>query len=162
MRDHHAPIRGNCAYCAHQLNRRDGDCALADTNRNCFAGKPLLLKIADLPLFRRHDAGHFIGKVDTGLLSQSKGGCVFRYAIDAKFFGKRVKEDIARLINRLCKIDLAMPATSASPDQPYADDRVARFIREHLVPVKVLVRSRPNVRLVADMDPEWNFGAKLL
>ena len=36
------------------------DCALPDADGNGFAGEPLLFKVTNLPLFRRHDAAHFV------------------------------------------------------------------------------------------------------
>jgi hypothetical protein len=52
----------------------------------------------------------------------------------------------------LIEINLAPAATSAPPTPAYADDRVARFIREHLVPVKVVVWSRPKAPALYAMD----------
>src|ERR1700688_4308865 len=119
MRNHHATIHRDCANGAHQLNGSNRNSALADAYRNRLPGKPLLLEVTNLPLFGRHDSADFVGQIYTCFLAQSESGGVFRNAIDAKFFCQRVKDDVARLINRLGEIDLAMPgfhpASEASP-----------------------------------------------
>src|SRR5579871_4272524 len=83
MRHNHTAAHGYRADRAQELHWRDRDRALSDADRDCFAGEPLLLEIADLPLFRRHDAGDFVGKIDAGLLPQAEVGGVFRDTIDA-------------------------------------------------------------------------------
>src|ERR1700688_643591 len=109
MRNHHATIHRDCANGAHQLNGSNRNSALTDAYRNRLPGKPLLLEVTNLPLFGRHDSADFVGQIYTCFLAQSESGGVFRNAIDAKFFRQRVKEDVARLINCLGEIDLAMP-----------------------------------------------------
>src|ERR1700722_6548231 len=51
----HAPAHRNRTDGAQQLHRRNGNRTLSDTHGDRFAREPLLLVVADLPLFRRHD-----------------------------------------------------------------------------------------------------------
>src|ERR1700692_1782985 len=108
MRDHHTSIRRNRPNGTHQLHRSDCNRALADAHRNRFSSKPFLLEVTNLPLFRRHYTAHFVGQIYPCLLSQPESGGVFCNPINTEFFRERVKENVARLINRLREIDLAM------------------------------------------------------
>ena len=90
------------------MDRRGGDSALPDADGNSLAGVPLLLEVFDLPLFRRHDAADFIGKINAGLLSQAKGVGIFGDAADAQPLGQRIEEDVARLIDGFADTDDAM------------------------------------------------------
>src|ERR1700692_3274385 len=118
MRNHHATIHRDCANGAHQLNGSDRDGALADAYRNRLPGKPLLLEVTNLPLFGRHDSADFVGQIYTCFLAQSESSGVFCNPIDAKFFCQCVKEDVARLINCLGEIDLAMPSFNQASKPP--------------------------------------------
>ncbi len=76
---------GNASDGASQLDRSDCDRALANADRNCFPGIPFLLKVADLPLFRRHDASHFLRQIDAGLLSQTQCCSIVRNSVNPSF-----------------------------------------------------------------------------
>src|SRR6185369_5531484 len=117
VRNYHTSIHRDGADCAHQLHRCNSNCALTNAYRYCLSCKPLLLEVADLPLFRRHHAAHFVRQVNSALLSQAKCCGILCDAVDAKFFRERIKEDVAGLINRFGKIDCSVasfyPATEA-------------------------------------------------
>ena len=110
MRPHQQTAAGNRADSAGQLNRSHGHGSLADADGNGLARVPFLFEVAHLPFFRRHHAADFLRQVDTGFLSQAKQGRVFRNAIDAKFLGEGVKENVAGLVDRLADFDHAVGA----------------------------------------------------
>ena len=98
-----------------QLNRRNCYRSLPDADRNGFSRKPLLLEVADLPFFRRHDSADFLRQIDAGFLSQAKRGRVFGDALDPQLFRQRIEEDVAGLVNRLAQIHCAVVRCSVTP-----------------------------------------------
>ena len=118
VRHHHPAVRRDRRDRAHQLHRSNRHRSLADANRNRFSGEPLLLEIADLPFFRRHHAAHFVGQIDPSLLAQSKDSRVFCDAVDTQLFRQRIKENIARLVDRLRKVHWAVTAFHPASEAP--------------------------------------------
>src|SRR5262249_24639469 len=89
---------------ARHLDWGRGNRTLADAHGDRFARVPLLFEITDLPLFRRHNTGDFLRKVDAGLLPEPECRGVLGDAIDAKFFSQGVEIYVTRLINGLADV----------------------------------------------------------
>src|SRR3977135_3712838 len=100
---HYSPTRdsgnGSC-----QLNRSHGYCSLSDAHRDGFPGVPLLFESSKLPFLRRHHPVGFLGKIDAGLLPQSKCSGVFGAALNAEFLCESVKEHVTRLVNTFADV----------------------------------------------------------
>src|SRR5664279_3747290 len=114
VRTHQHSAAGNGADRSRKLNRRGSHSALTDTYRDGLARIPLLLKVLDLPFFRRHHAGNFLGQVNTGLLSQPEHGGVFCDAGDTQLLREGVEIRVARLIDRLADADRAVGTVCGS------------------------------------------------
>ena len=123
MRHHHAAVHRDGGDSPHQLYRRGGHRPLSDAHRNGFAGKPLLLEVADLPLLRRHDARGLIRKINPGLLPQPERSRVLGDAVNAQLLGQGVKKDIARLEDRPRQIDFTVAGFHPASEPPAIERR---------------------------------------
>src|SRR5215471_16208745 len=75
-----------------------------------LARVPFLLEVANLPLFRGHDAAYFLRQINIGFLAQSECGGILGDAINPQLLRQGVEKYVARLINRLADLHRAMGA----------------------------------------------------
>ena len=80
---------------ARQLDRRDGDGALANGDGNRFARVPFVVIDALDPFFRGHQARLFAGQINACAHAQAQAGSVVSDLVDAEHFADVVEEDVA-------------------------------------------------------------------
>src|SRR5579871_5959232 len=130
--DHVAPGRYR-AKRSSQLNRGGRNRALTDTDRDGFAGKPLLLEVPDLPLFRWHDTADFLRKIDAGFLTEAQHGRVLRDAFNPQLLRQGVEEDVARLVDAFVDVHHAMHLmTRGDPALEVASVELGAAIADHV------------------------------
>ena len=108
VRPEHDPVIGDDRGRLRQLDRRVGVIALADTDRDRFAGKPLLLlrplETTLLPLRRRQYAFRLPFDVHSRPLTEAQLTHETRDAVDAHIVGKHVVIGIAGMNDRLVHV----------------------------------------------------------
>src|SRR5271165_7408723 len=100
--------RSNAANHEGELQRCDRDRPLADGDGNRFTGIPFPVIHALYPFFRRYEAGFFRGEIDSRLGAEAKHFGIFGYAIDTHALADVVKENVARMDDRMVQIHDAM------------------------------------------------------
>src|SRR6202041_3649021 len=108
MRTTEHAARGNTAEGAGELDRRRGNSALADADRDGLAGEPLFMLSLQLPNRGGHDPGDLVGQIDASLLREAEGVSIFCDGVDAKTVCQRVVKRVARIRNGVVNVDHAV------------------------------------------------------
>ncbi len=98
-----------------KLQRGSRDGALTGGHGDRFTGIPLAMKNALDPFRGRHQPGHFLGEIDSGLVSQAQFTAIVGKSIDAQAHSDVVEEDVTRLEDRFVQAHHTVRALPVNP-----------------------------------------------